>query len=141
MLKGFFRFFASRHLMANLFVFLILVLGVVSLTRMKRDTYPKVEFGELIITTTYPGASPEDVEINVTNKIEDELKGVTGIKKMVSISMENSSMVHIVIEPEEDIDEVVEDIKDALDRVSELPEEIEEAPACYGIIYGYFPRN
>ena len=49
-----------------------------SLTTIKRDSYPEVEFGELLITTAYPGASPEDAELNVTNKIEKELKELEG---------------------------------------------------------------
>ena len=57
-----------------------------SLTTIKRDSYPEVEFGEFLITTAYPGASPEDVELNVTNKIEKELKEVTGIKRYQSWS-------------------------------------------------------
>ena len=72
-MKSFFRFFAERHTLAILFTLMILLLGLKTLSTIKRDTMPKVDFGELFIVTRYPGASPEDVELNVTNKIEEEL--------------------------------------------------------------------
>ncbi len=77
-MRNFFRFFASRHLLATLITLMTILMGLSALSRIKRDVFPSVDFGELVITTVYPGASPEDVELNVTNKIEEELKGITG---------------------------------------------------------------
>jgi multidrug efflux pump subunit AcrB len=104
------------------------LLGIGSLTTIKRDSYPDVEFGELLITTAYPGASPEDVELNVTNKIEKELKEVTGIKSYQSWSQENVSMLHIVLDPDEDTEDVEREIREAVSRVNDLPREVEESP-------------
>jgi multidrug efflux pump subunit AcrB len=67
-----FEFFSKRHILATLFTISIFILGLNSLRTIKRDQFPEVDFGEVVITTTYQGASPEDVELNVTNKIEDE---------------------------------------------------------------------
>ena len=53
---------------------------------MQRDQFPTVDFEVLSVTTAYPGASPEDVEKAVTNVIEDELLGVSGIKEVTSTS-------------------------------------------------------
>ena len=72
-MRNFFRFFAERHLFANLFTIMVLLLGISTLMIIKRDIYPDVDIGRMIITTEYPGASPEDVELNVTNKLEEEL--------------------------------------------------------------------
>ena len=74
-----FEFFARRNVLATLFTLSIVILGINAIRTLKRDQFPEVDFGEVIITTVYPGASPEDVELNVTNKLEDELKNVTGI--------------------------------------------------------------
>ncbi len=74
-MKSFFRFFAERHILANLVTLMTILLGVSTFTHIKRDIWPQVDFGIMIITTRYPGASPEDVELNVTNKIEEELSG------------------------------------------------------------------
>ena len=75
-MKKIFEFFSQRHILASLFTITIILLGLNSARTLKRDIIPEVDFGEMIITTVYPGASPEDVELNVTNKIEEELKAV-----------------------------------------------------------------
>jgi hypothetical protein len=78
-MTSFFRFFAERHLLANLITLMTVLLGLSTLTHIKRDIWPEVDYGWMIVTTRYPGASPEDVELNVTNKLEEELKQVAGI--------------------------------------------------------------
>ncbi len=128
-MKNFIRFFAERHLFANLFTIMILLLGVSTLMIIKRDIYPEVDIGRMIITTEYPGASPEDVELNVTNKLEDELKEITGIKEFTSVSMENISSIRVDIESDvNDMDEVKDDIRRAVTRVSDFPPEVTESP-------------
>lgn len=128
-MKSFFRFFAERHLFANLFTIMVLLLGISTLTFIKRDIFPNVDIGRMIITTYYPGASPEDVELNVTNKIEDELKEITGIKEITSISMENVSSIRVDVESDvEDMKEVKDEIRRAVDQVTDFPVEVTESP-------------
>jgi multidrug efflux pump subunit AcrB len=127
--KDFIRFFASRHSLANVFTFLIIILGLSTLYVIQRDIFPKVDFDQMIVTTRYAGASPEDVELNVTNPIEKRLKEVEGIKKVISYSMENISTVHITIDPDtRDKERVKNAIRDAVARVSDLPPELNEKP-------------
>ena len=99
-MQSFFRFFAERHMLANLLTIMVLLLGLSTLIQIQRDNYPQVDFGAMHILTLYPGASPEDVELNVTNKIEEELKSITGIERITSVSMENISEINVVIDPE-----------------------------------------
>ncbi|UCE65833.1 MAG: efflux RND transporter permease subunit [Candidatus Zixiibacteriota bacterium] len=133
-MKSIIRFFVERHLLANLLIVMILILGISSAMRIKRDAWPNVDLDELIITTRYPGASPEDVELNVTNKLEDELKNVDGIDEMTSTSLENISVVNIKIDPDEsDKEKVKRDIRDAINRVTDLPTEVTEAPYIFEI--------
>jgi multidrug efflux pump subunit AcrB len=128
-MKSIFRFFAERHRLATLLIIMTILLGLGTLTRIKRDILPEVDFGEMIITTRYPGASPEDVELNVTNKIEDELKSITGIDRITSVSMEDISLIDVKIDPDaKDQDEVKRKTREAVDRVTDLPPEVTEAP-------------
>lgn len=139
-MKDFFRFFVERSLLANLITLLIILLGASTLLTIKRDNFPTVEFGELLITTQYPGASPEDVELSVTNEIEKEIKEVSGIKRSQSWSMENASIIHIVIDPDEkDTDKVVRDIREAVARVTALPDEVTESPLVEELGTSIFP--
>ena len=74
--------------------------------------FPNVDFGEMVITTTNPGASAEDVEINVTNKLEKEIMGVSGIKQMTSFSQDSISLINLNIEPDvKDQEKVKKNIK------------------------------
>jgi len=128
-MKKIFEFFSARHILATLFTIAIVMLGVNSARTLKRDIIPEVDFGEMIITTTYPGASPEDVELNVTNKIEDELSSVSGIERITSTSLENISVINVTIDINvKDMDKVKTDIRDAVGRVTDFPPEVTESP-------------
>ncbi|MDH3533238.1 MAG: efflux RND transporter permease subunit [Gammaproteobacteria bacterium] len=128
-MKNAIRFFANQPTLAYVFTFLIIFIGVSSLSVIQRDNFPSVDMLEMTVTTRYPGASPEDVELNVTNEIEEELKEVDGIDRYTSFSMENISIVHIWIDREmRDKNKVKTDIRDAVSRVSGLPIEVDEDP-------------
>lgn len=128
-MKSFLRFFAERRLFANVLTFMIIVLGVGALSIIQRDNFPSVDFDEMLVTTHYPGASPEDVELNVTNKIEEQLKEVDGLERVNSFSMENISTIHIKIDADsKDKKKVKSDVRDAISRVSDLPIEVKEDP-------------
>ena len=128
-MKSFFSFFAERSLLANLIVFLLIFTGINSLINIDRALMPDIDLGVISITTVYPSASPEDVELNVTNQIEKELKNITGIKNLSSISQENLSTITIELDPNLSNPEKVKDkIKKAVDRVNDLPPEVTDAP-------------
>ncbi len=128
-MKAFFKFFAERHLLSNLITIMIVFIGVFSAIRINRSEFPKVDFGVMVINTYYPGASPEDVELNVTNKIEDELKSVTGVERMGSTSIENVSSINVTIDPNvSDQEKVKNEVREAVARVSGLPAEVTESP-------------
>jgi multidrug efflux pump subunit AcrB len=127
--KTFISFFAARESFANVFTFLVIVLGLIVLSIIQRDNFPKVEFDQMAAVTRYPGASPEDVEINVTNRIEDSLKGVDGLKEVVSYSMENISFVHITLDPDvSDKIKVKSEVRDAISRIPDFPAELSAPP-------------
>ena len=122
-MKSFFKFFVKRHLLANALTVMILLIGLYSFFTINREEFPNAETGLVIISTTYPGASPEDVELNVTNKLEDSLKGVIGLKTLTSSSEENSSTITIEIDEDYDLDEVFDEIQDAVAKASDLPDD------------------
>jgi multidrug efflux pump subunit AcrB len=128
-MKSFFRFFAERHILATLITIMTLLLGLSTLVGIKRAIYPSVDFGVMTIMTRYPGASPEDVELNVTNKLEEELKSVVGIDYYTSYSMENVSLIQIIIDiNEKDQDQIKTEIREAVGRVTDFPVEVTESP-------------
>jgi multidrug efflux pump subunit AcrB len=128
-MKSLIRFFAGNHTLANVLTLLIALLGLSSLSVIQRDNFPSVDLLEMTITTRYPGASPEDVELNVTNKIEEELEEVDGIERFTSFSMENISVVHVWIDRgSRDPKKIKTDVRDAVSRASDMPAEVDEDP-------------
>lgn len=128
-MKSFFRFFAERHILATLITIMIILLGLSTLVQIKRGIYPQVDFGMMSIMTRYPGASPEDVELNVTNKIEEELKSVVGIDYFTSFSMENVSAIMVIVDiNEKDQDKIKTEIREAVGRVTDFPAEVTDSP-------------
>lgn len=124
-----FEFFTRRHKLATLATVMILLLGLITVRSLKRDQFPKIDLAQMDIRTVYPGASPEDVELNVTNKIEDALKEVTGIDRIISSSFENRSEIEVYLDPDmKEMDEVKQNIRDAVAGVTDLPMEVIESP-------------
>ena len=116
-------------MLANVFTIMIILLGLGSLYQMKRDLFPNVDFGETVIVTRYPGASPEDVELNVTNEIEEELRTISDIDKITSYSMEDMSFITVTVDVNaSDKEKTKADIREAVTRVTNLPEEVTESP-------------
>ncbi len=128
-MKSFFKFFAERHTLANLIIIMTIVLGLNTFLKIRRDLFPKVDYGLMMVKTVYPGAAPEDVELNVTNKIEDELSNVAGVDYTTSVSMENISVIIVYIDTDaEDQDKVKTDVREAVGRVTDFPAEVTESP-------------
>jgi multidrug efflux pump subunit AcrB len=116
-------------MLVNVILVFIAMLSIKAITSMNRNKFPEVDLAKMIITTKYPGASPKDVEQNVTRLIEDELKSVTGIEKYTSVSSENVSAITIELDINfPDTSEVKDNIRRAVDRVSSLPVEVTERP-------------
>lgn len=139
-MKSFFKFFAERHLLANLITIIVLLLGISTLFVINRSSLPTVDLGGMLITTYYPGASSEDVELNVTNKLENELKTVTDLKSTTSTSMENVSIIYVELEPDvKDMEKVKRNVREAIARVTDFPDEIDESPSIIEIKSSEFP--
>lgn len=134
------EFSVKNSLLVNLISAFIILFGFIAMMNIRREAFPSVSFDEMIITTVYPGAPAEDVEKLVTNPLEEEVKGVSGIKELLSRSEEGLSTINVVIEPSvSDKKKVVDDVKRAVDRVNNLPEEIDEDPEVVELSSDEFP--
>lgn len=128
MLEKIISFFVKRHLLTNFITIAIYLGGILFWTVTPKEELPDMQFNFLIISTAYPGASPEEVEHFVTRPIEEEIKGIDNIYRIVSTSGVGSSSITIEIDDKvDDLKEVVNDISDAVDRVN-LPIDIKEDP-------------
>ena len=121
-MKAIFRFFASRSMLSHLFVIITLIMGAHAYFGINRTLLPMISTGEVGVYTYLPGAGPEDVELNITNRIEDELKAVPNVQRITSTSVEGRSSVLIKLEPHlKDLDQSVSEIRDAIGRITDFP--------------------
>ena len=100
----------------------IAIMGIFSLTRLGIDLFPDIESNTMIVMTTYPGASAEDIENNVTRPLENVLNSVDHLKDITSQSKENISIVTLEFEYGYDLDILTNDVRDKLDMVTTLPD-------------------
>ncbi len=127
--KKIFEFSVRQPLFVNLLTLLVFVAGIMALINLNRDTFPNVDLDIVIVTTNYPGATPQEIEKLITIPIEKELKEVNDIKEMTSASIEGLSSIVLEIEPDApDKNKVVNDIQRAVDKAEDLPTDLKEEP-------------
>ena len=98
-------------------VVLIILLGIVSFQNMTVDLLPDMDMPYAAVFTAYPGASPEQVEEEVTRSVEQSMATVSNIKQVQSISQENASMVILEFEQTADMDSVSLEMREKLDQI------------------------
>jgi CzcA family heavy metal efflux pump len=119
-------FSIRQPVLANLAFVIIMVVGFWAFFDLPRDINPDVSFETAVVYTVYPGATPGDVEKLVTIPLEDEIRDVKDINRVLSRSEENFSAIVVEFEADVPLKERVRDLRDRVDRVKDLPEEAED---------------
>ncbi|EKN87124.1 export membrane protein [Leptospira interrogans str. 2003000735] len=126
-MKSLVEFFLSKSIFVNLLTFLVILIGGFTAVKMNREAFPNINFDIVSVVTVFPGASPSEMEKLVTKPLEEAIQEVDGIKEFRSASIENRSGIVITLDPDsKNTQKVVDDIKSAIDRVEDLPEEAED---------------
>lgn len=125
-MRSIINWFAGNHVAANLLMIFVLLSGIVTLLTMKIETFPEISLDLITVTVPYPGASPEEVEEGVILQIEDSVAGLAGIKRIDATAREGVGTVSIEVIKDWDIDELLDEVKAEVDRITTFPEEAEE---------------
>ncbi|WP_425667202.1 efflux RND transporter permease subunit [Vibrio tubiashii] len=123
--KGLIAYFANNSVAANLLMAFILIIGTVSFFFIQRQMFPNIEVNYINVSAQYPGASPQEIEESILIKLEESLKDVTGIKKAVSSAYRGSGNIELEIGVDEDIDAVLDKVKQKVDSTSNFPDAME----------------
>ena len=124
-MKKLITYFIKYPVAVNVMIIAFIVLGFIGAKSMKSSFFPLTDAKNISISLIYPGASPEEMEEGIVLKIEDNLKGIVGIDRVTSVSRENSASINIEIEKGKNIDVVLADVKNAVDRVPSRPSGLE----------------
>lgn len=106
---------------SNILIILVFITGIVGYINTKRSSFPIKDSTTISVSVVYPGASPEEIEEGIVLKIEEAVQGIEGIKEVTSISKENSGSVNVEIYSNYDIDELVTEVKNSVDRINSFP--------------------
>ncbi|MCK0131127.1 efflux RND transporter permease subunit [Flavobacteriaceae bacterium F08102] len=124
-MKKIITYFIKYPVAVNVVIIAFIVFGLLGAFAMKSSYFPLVESNQISINMTYPGASPQEMEEGIVLKIEDNLKGLVGIDRVTSVSRENSASINIEVIEGADVNAVLADVKNAVDRVPALPSGLE----------------
>src|SRR6187401_223074 len=116
---------------ATIFVMTILITlaGLMSYLSIPKEQFPDVTVPQIFVTTIYPGASPSDMEQLVTKPIEKQLKGLTGVKKITSSSVQDFSNIIVEFNTDLDVKDCKQKVKDGVDKAArDLPTDLLEDP-------------
>ncbi len=120
-MKKIITYFIKFPVAVNVTIIAFIAFGLIGIFSMKSSFFPLVDSQLITINLTYPGASPAEIEEGVVLKIEDNLKGIVGVERVTSVSRENAASVNVEVEKGKNIDIVLSDVKNAVDRVPSFP--------------------
>ncbi|GAA4095679.1 efflux RND transporter permease subunit [Zhongshania borealis] len=126
-MRGIISWFASNPVAANLMLLLVIVLGVMEMGSIRKEAFPSLEPDKITVSMVYDSGSAEQAEEGLTIKIEDSLEDVIGIKSLTSSSTANGVSVTVEKKTNYDLDVLLRDVKSAVDAISNLPDQAEQA--------------
>src|SRR6476469_8877890 len=116
-----------RPVFATVITLSLTVIGAFAFTKLGLDRFPKVDFPTVVVTTRLPGAAPEEVETEITDKIEEAVNTISGIDELRSVSSEGISQVIVAFLLEKDGDVAAQEVRDKLNGVlPQLPKTIQQ---------------
>jgi hydrophobic/amphiphilic exporter-1 (mainly G- bacteria), HAE1 family len=117
----------KRPVFASVLILSLTVIGIFSFTQLGVDQFPKIDFPTVVITTVQPGAAPEQIETEVTDKIEEAVNTISGIDELRSTSSEGVSLVMVSFFLEKDGDVAAQEVRDKISGVmSQLPKTVQQ---------------
>lgn len=136
-MKRVIQFFIDRPIWGNAAIVIIVMFGLFTLFNTNRSFFPEEDPKRIIISVTYPGASPSEMEEGITIKIEQAIRGFSGIDEVRSSSQENFATVTVIAEDDADMDQLFNDVDNAVNSISSFPAGTEPPtvtmPKAFGI--------
>jgi multidrug efflux pump subunit AcrB len=124
-MKRIIDYFVDNTLLVNMITGIILVAGLMAISSMNRELFPNVDFDMINIRIAYPGSSAEDAESLVAIPLERAVKGVDGLDEVNVMSLEGAVIGVLQVDPDYDTDEVLEEVRNAVNIVTDFPSDAE----------------
>jgi len=126
-MKKVIAYFIKYPVAVNIIIIAFVLLGILGYSSLKSSFFPLTKSKVITINVVYPGASPQEIEEGVVLKIEDNLKGLVGVDRVTSKSSENTAMITVETLKGHDVNVILADVKNAVDKVPNFPTGMEPA--------------
>jgi multidrug efflux pump subunit AcrB len=123
--RGSVSWMARNSVAANLLMVTLIVGGFLMASRIKQEVFPEFDLDVVTVTVPYPGASPAEVEQGIVLAIEDEVRGLDGVKRVGALAQEGFGTVYVELLLGTDANKALQDVKNAVDRIDTFPENAE----------------
>ena len=120
-MQGLIRYFVKYNLTGDMLMIAILIGGYIGLMNLRSNFFPEVASKTIQVQVVYPGASPEEIEEGIVAKIEENLQGIAGLDQVKSVCNENAGSITIEVLNARETDEILQDVKNAVDRIASFP--------------------
>ena len=124
-MNGLISWFARNGVAANLLMALILVGGIATAPTLKQEVFPELPSGLITVTVEYLGAAPDEIEESICARIEENLQGISGVKRIRSNARESLGSVNVELLSDADSRTVLEDVKSRVDAIDTFPDDAE----------------
>ncbi len=125
-MKPIIAWFANNHVAANLLMGIIILAGLASMPLMPKKFFPDIDIPIIAVKVPYLGAAPEEVEVGVCIRIEEELGDIVGVKQIRSVANEGICSVQIELFDDADEAKALDDVKNRVDAIDTFPKETEK---------------
>ncbi|MDR0522234.1 MAG: efflux RND transporter permease subunit [Planctomycetaceae bacterium] len=123
MLRSLIRWVVANSPAMNILLIAVLAGGIYCAATLRRETFPEFDMEMITVSVPYPGATPEEVENGICQKIEEALQTIEGVRKMTSTAGEGMGTVMLELRSNvKDVDRILNEVKEAVDRIPSFPE-------------------
>lgn len=124
--KGIIAFMARNGVASNLLMAFMILAGVVAYGRIVQEVFPENSLDAISVSVAYPGATPEEVEESIVQKVEEAVQSIEGVKTLMGTAAEGMGTVQVELELGTDVDRALDDVKSEVDQIQTFPVDAEE---------------
>ena len=118
----------NNRVTVNVLMILIIIAGLLTLGKMRREIFPQFSLDFIVISVNYPGASPEEMEEGICIKIEEQIKGLEGISRIISTASEGrgSVVAELDVDSDDEVQSILDNVKTEIDLIDTFPEDADK---------------
>ena len=119
------RYFAAHPTAANILMFIIVLLGIASLPGLTKETFPEITLNQVQVTVAYPGASANEVEESICNRLEDSTDGISFLEERQCLAKDNVGVMTLDMQESGNLKQFIDDITSEVDAINDFPDDAE----------------